>query len=943
MYIFAPDYNETMPLSSRIPMRRTKLQILLSVFFLAFIFAACQDARQIKIGVSQCSGDAWHQQMNQGMKAEAVLHPNVSLDIADANYNNATQIKDIERMLEQGIDILIVSPNEAESLTPVIEKVYDSGIPVILVDSKINSDKYTTFIGTDNVQIGAISGHYVASRLTNGGKVAVIKGLEGSTSTTDREHGLDSILANFANIEIVAKMNGDWQTDLVFRDFGKILQEHPDIDVVCAQNDYMAIAAKSVADLLLPGNQIAFIGVDALSGPGLGVEAILNRRLNASIIYEPGGDVAIKKALAILEQDSVVDKEVLLPTNIIRGYNNALIMESQRVHIDEMNKKIAQLSDILTFSFQQAETQRVILFAFLIIVLLLIGVLFLAARLVRNRGRANNALQQQKEQMQVLSDQLKEATNAKMAFFTNVSHDLRTPLALITGPLAQLQKSKNIEENDKELLGIVQNNTFVLLGLINQLLDFRKYESGQGSLDISQFNIKDEVSIWLEGFIKIAPAMHINFESVFHDGDYTMNGDLQKIERIIYNLVANAFKFTPAGGSVKLETMEMSVPERTLRIAITDTGIGIGKKDIEKIFDSFYQSKEHLGGSGIGLAVVNSLVKLHKGIIRVESEEGKGSTFIVELPMDAFDLPSDINDEKHPILDRYYTQVSRDAVLAEVSVTNNKLEEIETISTDKPILLIVEDNQEMRTFIKMQLSDSFTIIEATNGKEGLTLAEKHIPDVILSDNMMPVMTGVEMCKKVKEKLQTSHIPVLMLTAYALDKHQLEAYNCGADGYLTKPFSTEVLIARINNLIENRAKLQELFKSTTVGVIVKDEDIKDMGNVDKLFIARLNEIIVKRMGDPDLNVEEIGQDIGLSRVQLYRKVKSITGQSPNELLRVARLKKAADLLSTATEMNITEIAYMVGFNSGSYFTKCYKDYFGVTPAETLKRSSNAGEQ
>lgn len=923
-------------------MKKLSILICLSVFLLAFFVSSCdQSPRTVKIGVSQCSGDAWHQTMNQGIMGEALLHQNVSVEILDANYNSDKQISHIKYLLDKGVDALIVAPNEAQKLTPIIEEAFDTGIPVILVDSKINSDKYTTFVGADNVEIGAIAGHYIASRLQNGGEVAVIEGIEGSTSTIERNHGLDSILSNYPTIRIIARMHGDWQSDLVYKNFGQLLQEHPDIDVVFAQNDYMAIAANQVADLVVPNNHIAFVGVDALNVDGQGIDAILERKINASIIYEAGGDVVLKTAISLVEGDTLVGKRIILPTNIVRGYNNAVIMRSQHRHIEEMNNKIGQLSNTLQLFSKRAESQETLLIFSFVIVLLLLGVLFLVVRLFYVRGRANKILKLQKERERHLAEQLKDATNAKISFFTHVSHDLRTPLALISGPISQLVKSNNLDEEEKGLLTVAQNNTFVLLGLINQILDFRKIEEGKFALQVSRVDIKDHFLLWGDAFKLIAPSKNMNFNVVVRQGNYLMNADVQKIESIVYNLLGNAFKFTPPGGSVKVELMEMSLPERTLRIAISDTGLGISKNEIDKIFEPFFQAKERSGGSGIGLSVVNMLVKTLKGTIRVNSEEGVGSTFIIELPMDVLPLSEKVEEEtdiSKMLNDATLKGTLVDAVQSGISKTHENI-----IDESKPIVLVVEDNNELRDFIKMQLSDLFSIIEADNGKEGLAMAEKHMPDVVVSDIMMPVMNGMEMCKALKEKLQTSHIPVLMLTAYALDQYQIDAYNYGADAYLSKPFSTELLIARIQNLIESRVKLHDLFKSTTVGAIVDESELKQIGNnVDKSFIVRLNDIIVKRMGESDLNVEDLGHELGLSRVQLYRKLKSITGQSPNELLRLARLKKASELLKSGGDMNISEIAFAVGFSSSSYFTKCYKDYFGETPAESLKRASKAGE-
>lgn len=914
--------------------------LLMGLVVLLNISCSVED-RQIRIGVSQCSGDAWHTLMNQELLNEAALYPNVKVDIFNAFEDSERQIEEIQIMLDTHVDLLIVSPNEAEALTPIIERVYDEGIPVILIDSKINSEKYSVFIGSDNEQVGRIAGQYISWRLRNGGDIIVIEGLDGSTSTMDRRRGLDDVLRDYPQIHTVAKMNGNWKGEITKSLFPDILRNHPDVDIIFAQNDYMAIAAKEVADSIVPDNNINILGVDALYGEGLGIESILNGKINASIIYETGGELTMQTAMALLQKDSTVQREIILPTNIISGYNNARIMQMQREHIESMNSQIDRLSDILTVNLKAVQTQRYLLIAAVTIIALILAVVALLGKFFYDRGRANRILKLQKEKVESLSKQLEEATNAKLSFFTNVSHDFRTPLTLISDPIAQLSKSDKLDAKEKSLLTIAHKNVFVLLRLVNQILDFRKYEDGKLTIKTTTFDFKKELQAWIEAFKLASTQKQVNFEVHIEDGNYKMIADAQKMERIVLNLLSNAFKFTPSGGMVSvLANVTDNNEDRILHLTISDTGIGISKKDIEHIFDNFYQSEVNVGGSGIGLAVVKSFVQMHKGTIRVESTEGEGATFIVDIPMEALALSHATGG-----LDTTYSEMlldaSRQGALIDAIQTTMDMDEDPVEETSKPVVLIVEDNKDVRDYLRLQLSDTYSVIEAVNGKEGVNMAVKYVPDVVISDVMMPIMNGMECCRRLKKELQTSHIPVLMLTAYGMDEQKIEAYSCGADGYLTKPFSTDVLLARINNLIENRKTLQELFKSTTVGSIVDEDNLKQMNNVDKSFIVKLNDIILKRMGEANLSVDDIGQDVGLSRVQLYRKAKSITGQSPNELLRSARLKRAAEMLKTS-DLNVSEIAFAVGFSSSSYFAKCYKDYFGEAPTEFLKRTSSAGE-
>lgn len=907
---------------------------------LPFYISSCSlEEKEIRIGVSQCSDDAWHKLLNQELLNEANLYPGVDVQILNGEADNEKQIEDIQILLDKKIDLLIVSPNEAEALTPIIERVYDEGIPVILVDRKIYSDKYTTFIGADNVEVGSIAGQYIVSRLRNKGKIAIIEGLEGATSAIERSHGLDSILSQYPEIEVVARTNGNWIGEDTKKSFPKVIEAHPDIDLVFAHNDYMAIAANDVADSIMPENNIIFCGVDALYGEGLGIESILAGKINASIIYETGGDITMQTAMNILN-DKPVEKEIILPSSIVRNISNARIMQVQREHIDKMNSQIARLSDILSFNLKEVQVQRLMLIGAVVGLILIIGIAVLLAKLLFDREKANQTLKLQKQKLESLSEQLEAATNAKLAFFTNVSHDFRTPLTLISDPIIQLQKSNNLSDKERSVLSIANKNVQILLRLINQTLDFRKYEDGKLSLNVSSFDFKKEFSSWIEAFQSVAKRKRINFSSEVAEGDYLIIADRQKIERILYNLLSNAFKFTPEDGNVNIKVDLTGENFKTLRIVISDNGIGIGKEDLKHIFENFYQAGINVGGSGIGLALTNSFVKLHNGTISVSSELGQGTSFEVLLPTEQSILPMNQGLASDEGTDSFM-KAARDGAVYDAVQTNLSIVNEPEEETSKPIVLIVEDNQDVRDYIKLQLSDTYSIVEAANGKDGINEAKAFVPDVVICDVMMPIMNGMDCCRSLKQELQTSHIPVLMLTAYGMDEQKIDAYNCGADGYLTKPFATDVLLARLANLIENRKRLHNFFKSTTVRSIVEQEDLEKFGNADKVFIVRLNDVILKRMGDPELSVEDIGSEIGLGRVQLYRKVKSITGQSPNELLRIARLKKSVELLNN-TDMNISEVAYTVGFNSSSYFTKCYKDYFGEAPTQSLKRASKEGE-
>ena len=358
----------------------------------------------------------------------------------------------------------------------------------------------------------------------------------------------------------------------------------------------------------------------------------------------------------------------------------------------------------------------------------------------------------------------------------------------------------------------------------------------------------------------------------------------------------------------------------------SDTGVGMPAEHVRHIFESFYQIDVHHAGSGIGLALVKAFVEMHHGKIDVESKEGNGTVFTINIPTK--------QDGK------IYHDIDRKAVLnnlkegAVVMAGQESLSAESCISKEKggheTVVLIIDDNQDVRDYVKSLLNEHYTVLEAANGSEGLKQAITNVPDVIICDVMMPVMDGMECCKRLKAEPRTSHIPVMMLTAYSMDEQKIKGYECGADSYISKPFSSELLMARLRNLIDNRNRLKDFFGDK---VITSTTPLTD---TDKGFVEKLRKLIEENMGNTDFSVEDMGEKIGFSRVQLYRKAKALTGYTPNELLRIARLNKANAIIKTATEKSISEIAYEVGFSSPSYFTKCYKEFFGESPTDVLKK-------
>ncbi|GHT57510.1 sensor histidine kinase [Bacteroidia bacterium] len=860
--------------------------------------------------------------MNTEMQHEILLHSGVALEIKTVVDDTEKQIKDIQEFIDKKVDLIIVSPNKAAPITPVVEKAYAAGIPVVLVDRKIISDKYTAFIGADNYQIGKEVGNYIVKLLEGKGNIVELRGLDGSTPATERHQGFYNIIGNYPEIKLVYDADCAWLKDVAENKMEEALATQPDIDLVFAHNDRMAIGAYNAAQQLNRANDIYFIGIDALPGKNGGIEQVLDNKLKATFIYPTNGEKIIQLALNIL-QGKPYEKNNTLYTNVV-DETNARILKLQTDAIIEQEDKIKFLNERVDNYMSQYTTQRYLLLSAAVIVVLFIVFFMLLFRAYNTRKRLNVKLVS-------LSKQLEEATHAKLVFFTNISHEFRTPLTLISGPVNSLLSDKTINPEQRRLLTLTQKNISVLLKLINQIIDFRKYENGKLNLDLGFYDLKKQFIEWNESFAEMAKKKHLNFSFNVPDNvDFSMTVDIAKMERIYFNLLSNAFKFTPEKGTITVSLDKMRQEEMDFAvIKVANAGKGISEADIRHIFDRFYQVDSHNAGSGIGLALAKAMVELHNGSISVNSETDGWITFTVNIPFLQNEYPADEIQTHNPnstVSEELENIVLNEYLSFQPEIFDDPTEE------NKYRILVVDDNADIRSYIKTVLNGKqYIVLEANDGEEGFQKAVKHTPDVIVSDVMMPNIDGIELCQKLKSELSTSHIPVILLTACSLDEQRIIGFKSGADDYIAKPFNSDVLEVRIANLIESRKHLKELFRES----LFTGNDAKEINNTEKTFLGKLKELIEKNLSDSELNVEDLGQYIGLSHTQLYRKVKSLTNLSPNELLRIMRLKEAYRLLST-TESSISEIAYKVGFTSPSYFTKCFKDYYNESPTDFLKK-------
>lgn len=899
---------------------KTKFFIILFVSVL-LIAGGCKKEPEYRIGVSQCAGSDWRVKLNDEILRESLFYDNVEIEIRNADDNNERQKEDLRYFASNGFDIIITSPTEADALTPLIDSIYQTGLPIIVFDRNLNNEQYTTFIGADNEEIGRSAAKYIRS-LTPDPQVIELMGTMTTTPAQQRHRGFIKEAESSGKINVLASEWGEWGYHGGKRVTDSLLRIYPQTNVIYAHNDPMAYGASDAAKDLGLRDQITIIGIDGSPDPGL--HAVMDTIIDATFVYPTGGREIFKTAMAILKNEKVPKKIVLRPGALV-DLSNAEILLRQNDELNIEANEIKDLKDKLDFYWEQHSMQSIILYAVIVIAILLGGLVFLLLRSWHQQKKHHAVLKQKKEEIENILERLQQATKSKLTFFTNVSHDLRTPLTLIAEPVEQLKEASNLEESQHRLMALASKNVKILMRLINQILDFRKYENDKLDLNLSETNLADKMRLWADSFKELASRRNINFQLIIADDeDYNIAVDVEKIERVVFNLLSNAFKFTPENGSI---TLALWREPEFLCFKVTDNGKGIGQEDLEQIFHCFYKvDKINPHGSGIGLAVSKAFVEIHGGNIEAESAIGQGTSFSIKIPVKHVESKANIG----------YSTLSANEVESE-------LEDIDSVasapSETAPTILVIDDNKDIGTLIETLLGERFTILKASNGTEGIEIATKYIPDLVICDVMMPGIDGIETCRRLKNDVKTSHIPVLMLTACAMDEQRIEGYESGADAYISKPFNTQVLKSRIDSLLENRKRLKSLYSNLKgADSEAKETSIKGKGkktsDIDDEFYRKFVELVKKRMADPDINVDDLAEALNMSRIQLYRKIKALTNHAPSELLRNLRLEHAAFLLKTKN-MTISEVGIAVGFVSHSHFTKCYREYFGVTPSKTQR--------
>lgn len=736
VYIFACCYcvnkNDT-------KMKTGKKHIILYVILLLLVLVSCSDRRTV-IGVSQCSDDLWRQKVNREIKIGQYQYKNVDVVFASADNNGQRQARQIDSLVKAKVDLLVVAPSDVKTVAPAIERAYRAGIPVILYDRMIESTHYTAYIGTDNVAIGKEVADYLAHQLQGRGTVVEITGERGSTPVADRHRGFMQGMKAFPQIQVVT-LEGDWNLAGAKKLMRQYMDAGKPVDAVFGHNDAEAWGAQQAAKEKNREKQMLFVGIDGLPGENQGVDLVAKGVMTASYIYPTKGEAIVPLAMNILQGKPY--KRMNYFQSALVTAENAKLIDMQYKEIEDQTADLNTIYSSINEYMKMYRWQKIINILAVAVVLLLLIMIFYRRKVRREKEKLN--------------EQRKQMADDKIAFFTNVSHQLRTPLTLVSGPLNRLMQADNYTEEQKMLLQVVSRNVGQLETLTADVLNFKEQVDAmnQASAD---------------------------------------------------------------------EACEKELSQHVLR------------------------------------------------------------------------------DSRHQML------------------LQQDVEELSTI-------LIVDDNEDIRSYLRVLLAGQYYVIEASDGQNGLRLAKESVPDLIVSDVMMPVMDGLTFCSKIKEDEVTSHIPVILLTARSEESQRIEGYEHGADAYITKPFSDHLLLVRISNLLQARRQR----KNDEAKQMLSAEDIQTDEPGERMFLERFKKAAKSHIGDANLRMDDLGSELSLSKVQMYRKVKALTGKTPAEVLREMRMQKAYSLLKQ-TDKTISEVAAEVGFAIPGYFSACFKKQFGINPTE-----------
>ena len=905
----------------------------ISVLFTILSIISCTNdmkSDEVRIGFSQCFDDhPFRSKMNQEMRIKASLLPNVHLTIKEARGNLKTQREDIKNFIKEGVDAIIVSAVNGDSITDEIDSAMANNIPVIVLDRKIKGTNFTAYLGADNMEVGKNAAKYILSKSRDSIKVIEIRGGGQSSADFERSQGFYEVASTNKRLNVIASLTGD-ATGIVEEDVHQLFDSIPKNEtlMVYAFSDRMAFEAWSVARELGVERNLRFIGVDGLSGENNGIDLVMKGILEATVLYPTGGQEAIELAVKAAKGGEIT-KMNKLPSTII-DITNADIMKNQydkiNEHQEDIEKQALAIKEQEVLYASQNNLLKMMI-ALLVVVLSLAIYSIYSIITIGKKNRqlltTNEKIIAQRNEIERIAKEIKENNEAKFNFFTGLSHEFKTPLTLIMSSIesvGDIFKGKKSEiQNEIEL---IKNNSNRLLRLMNNLLDFRKSEDQKFNIRASKTNIYFFSKTIFNEFRREAQKRQIQFEIETDDPEMMLFIDRNLMDKVYFNLLSNAFKFTPDNGKIRL-TIDTHPEKNYVSIKIKDNGIGIPNNEIAHVFEPFFKgSNNRKNSTGIGLHLSKQFVQLHLGTIDVKSYHG------TEFEIKLYKGDKHFNEDQLTV-ETALEETSFINLETEVDFNDSYIANISNEDQERYSILIIEDNRDLSQFLHNKLLGEYKVY-LSNGPDAIAQAIEHIPDIIICDVNLPIRNGFEICYKLKNDLRTSHIPTILLTALSDKESYLKGLQAGADLYLTKPFSYSILIQSIKSLMYNREKLRFYYTSN----IHKIEDSDSFGNMEQKFITNLNSLIHDNLANSNFSVENLAESLNVSRVQLYRKVKAIMGISVSDYISSIRLNKAKSLLET-TKLSVSEIAYETGFSSPNYFSTAFKSHYGVSPGAFRK--------
>ncbi|WP_435358010.1 hybrid sensor histidine kinase/response regulator transcription factor [Emticicia sp. SJ17W-69] len=890
----------------------------LFIAFAAFVAISCsyQQEHQYRIVFLQCCHDEWRDVMNSEMKRELAFHPEINLEIVDSYSDTEKQVEQIRSLAKQKIDLLIITPNEAKPLTAAIEEIYKSGIPVIFVDRKTDSEHYSAYIGADNYELGKTAGKFIASQFRSGGSIIEIQLEMTSSPATERNRGFHDAIAAAPNLKIVEALETKNGLEDINTHIPRILNEHPETNIVFAHTDFLGVTAYKVAQKEGKVKNLFFVGIDAIPVTK-GMQDVKNGVLNATLLYPTGGAEAIQTAVKILKKQPF-KKENKLLTNVITSDNVDIMLsqiqkiKEQQVEIEREILKITQLNK--TYSSQR--NRLYFISALLTIVVILGAFLYFLLQEKQHSNKIleeqNLAILEQKNEIEKVSLLARKATEDKMRFYSYISHEFKTPLSLILTPTEDLLQRKNTDlKETHSTLQLIYKNANRLLRLVDQLLEMRKLDAGKMELERSQNDLVAFIKDIVGDFSVKAKQKHIDLQFISPFKELSFAFDTEKLDKVLFNIISNAFKFTPDGGLIHVSILKNT---DKIEINIADNGIGMNAEEKAHAFDLFYRGNKNISlGTGLGLALSQEFVTLHGGEISINSEKNKGTTFKISLPI----------IETKQVLEEKSTAISYKTTY-EFDDSEPLLIKNNSKHTFENTIILIEDNRDLNLFLNQKLEKQYNVVATENAEQGWQEILSYIPDIIICDVMLSGMDGFALTQKVKSDFRTSHIPVILLTAKSQIENQIEGTKAGADDYILKPFNQQLLEEKLKVLVENRDRMRRRFSNEVINP-------NQLQKGERRFLLEFEALIDKNIKDSTLSVEKLSQELGMSRVQLFRKISALTNKNVADYIAEYKLQKAKILLKEE-EKNIAEIAYELGFSTPSYFTTFFKQKTNQTPTE-----------